>query len=191
MSLAGQKRPSAHGGDQQSGSKPRIVYDLTGDDDDGDDDDGNKDDDDDGECHHPGDLEVDEDGDYWADWDTRCHGDYRIYNSFKRDHPEGYKWDCCGRGGDEPGCTKGPGEDIDDKYPDSSEAELEDGERHHTGELEPDFEGDAWADWDEDCHGPIDSNTNRKEYPDGFKWSCCDQVGTYAEGCVGPEDDVD
>ena len=39
---------------------------------------------------------------------------------------------------------------------------------HHPGDLEPDFEDDSWADHDEECHGTIDSNWCRREYPDGY-----------------------
>ena len=42
--------------------------------------------------------------------------------------------------------------------------------------------GDHWADHDEDCHGEIDTDENRKEYPEGFMWTCCDQTGD-VEGC--------
>jgi hypothetical protein len=48
--------------------------------------------------------------------------------------------------------------------------------------MEVDWSGDFWADTDEDCHGPIDSDENRSEYPEGFKWSCCGQLGD-APGC--------
>lgn len=53
---------------------------------------------------------------------------------------------------------------------------------YHNGELEPDYESDFWADHDEDCHGTIDSDWCRKEYPDGFIWTCCEKTGT-EEGC--------
>ncbi|EAT82605.1 hypothetical protein HBH56_112270 [Parastagonospora nodorum] len=52
----------------------------------------------------------------------------------------------------------------------------------HPGETEPDFEGDFWADHDEDCHGEIDSEWARKEYPEGFVYSCCDAKAN-EEGC--------
>jgi hypothetical protein len=43
--------------------------------------------------------------------------------------------------------------------------------------LEVDFDGDFWADHDEDCHGLIDTDEMRKEYPDGFIWDCCNTHG--------------
>ncbi|KAG6817277.1 hypothetical protein H0H87_010939 [Tephrocybe sp. NHM501043] len=49
----------------------------------------------------------------------------------------------------------------------------------HPGELEVD-EGE-FADWDERCHGPMDSAHNRRECPENFKWTCCDEDGR-AEG---------
>ncbi|KAI0436694.1 hypothetical protein F4803DRAFT_566649 [Xylaria telfairii] len=55
--------------------------------------------------------------------------------------------------------------------------------KYHNGKLEVDYEGDAWADHDEDCHGTIDTDENRLEYPEGFRWSCCGKVG-YRSGCT-------
>jgi len=46
-----------------------------------------------------------------------------------------------------------------------------------------DDDEDFWADHDEDCHGPIDTEENREQYPQGFSWDCCDEVGT-APGCT-------
>ncbi|KAF8207041.1 hypothetical protein K438DRAFT_1576887 [Mycena galopus ATCC 62051] len=40
-----------------------------------------------------------------------------------------------------------------------------------------------FPDWDENCHGPMDSEINREEYPENFSWSCCNGDGL-AEGCV-------
>jgi hypothetical protein len=46
-----------------------------------------------------------------------------------------------------------------------------------------DDESDIWADHDEDCHGIIDSEEMRKEFPEGFRWDCCDQAGDGERGC--------
>lgn len=43
------------------------------------------------------------------------------------------------------------------------------------GELEVDWQSDAWADHDERCHGPIEDM--RDQCPEGFTWSCCDESG--------------
>jgi len=51
-----------------------------------------------------------------------------------------------------------------------------------TGTMEPDYDSDFWADHDEDCHGTIDSDFCRKEYPEGFIWDCCNKIGS-EEGC--------
>nr|GAT52468.1 predicted protein [Mycena chlorophos] len=51
----------------------------------------------------------------------------------------------------------------------------------HPGELEA--EEDRFVDWDEDCHGPMDTDENRRAYPENFTWGCCESDGT-AEGCV-------
>lgn len=57
-------------------------------------------------------------------------------------------------------------------------------DQHHPGELElGNDEDDFWADHDEDCGGPIDTKEMREEFPEGFTWDCCDQVGT-APGCT-------
>lgn len=59
------------------------------------------------------------------------------------------------------------------------------------GDLEVDDENDFWADHDEDCHGEIDTKEMRVEFPDGFKWTCCQKLG-YLKGCTkGPHNAVD
>ncbi|ROW11888.1 hypothetical protein VPNG_04988 [Cytospora leucostoma] len=56
---------------------------------------------------------------------------------------------------------------------------------YHDGYLEIDEEdiNDVWADWDERCHGTMDTDENREKYPNGFAWDCCDKEGT-APGCT-------
>jgi hypothetical protein len=49
--------------------------------------------------------------------------------------------------------------------------------------MEPDYESSFWADHDENCHGTIDTEDMREEYPEGFTWTCCDKLGT-EEGCT-------
>ena len=51
---------------------------------------------------------------------------------------------------------------------------------YHEGELEVDE--DMFEDHDEDCHGPMDSDQNRIDFPEGFAWNCCDEDGR-SEGC--------
>lgn len=41
---------------------------------------------------------------------------------------------------------------------------------------------DAFPDWDERCHGPMDTEENQRAYPENFIWACCDENGT-AKGC--------
>ena len=48
------------------------------------------------------------------------------------------------------------------------------------GEREADNDGDFWADWDEDCHGLIEDQED--QYPDGFTYTCCSQLGD-TKGC--------
>ncbi|ROT43749.1 hypothetical protein SODALDRAFT_46806 [Sodiomyces alkalinus F11] len=49
---------------------------------------------------------------------------------------------------------------------------------YHMGEMEPDDDFDVWADTDERIHGPIASEENKEEFPEGFIWDCCDKLGT-------------
>lgn len=48
------------------------------------------------------------------------------------------------------------------------------------GELEPDY--DMFVDHDEDCHGTIDSAEMREDFPENFKYDCCDGDGL-SKGC--------
>lgn len=52
-----------------------------------------------------------------------------------------------------------------------------------TGMQEPDYDSDVWTDHDEMRHGMIDTKQMRQDYPDGFRWSCCQSVGS-ATGCL-------
>ncbi|XWW99729.1 hypothetical protein V2A60_007741 [Cordyceps javanica] len=54
--------------------------------------------------------------------------------------------------------------------------------RFHPGRRYPDTSDDAWADHDEDIHGPYETEENLAEWPDAFLWDCCDQTGS-AAGC--------
>lgn len=50
-------------------------------------------------------------------------------------------------------------------------------------ELERDWDGNSWADYDESCHGPIDSEEMRSQFAEGFIYDCRDKHGD-AEGCT-------
>ena len=54
---------------------------------------------------------------------------------------------------------------------------------HHPGELDVDFESVVWAAWDETLHGPIGTNSHRRRYPAGFRWTCCTEPGNVSKGC--------
>ena len=126
---------------------------------------------------------MDEDSDLWVDHDERCDGEIDS-NAIRRQNPEGFVWSCCGeKGRDSDGCARGAGSSIEEMYATSPEPSVDgsDAEHHRPGELEVDY--DEWPDHDEDCHGPIDTKMNRRENPEGFRWSCCDALGTYAQGC--------
>ncbi|KAG2145352.1 uncharacterized protein EDB93DRAFT_1151899 [Suillus bovinus] len=51
---------------------------------------------------------------------------------------------------------------------------------YHSGHLNVDEE--FFADHDEDCHGPMDTEENRADFPEGFIWTCCDE-NALSEGC--------
>lgn len=53
----------------------------------------------------------------------------------------------------------------------------------HPEMSEPDDESDFWADHDENCHGTIDSDWCRKEYPEELIYPCCDR-DLNSTGCV-------
>jgi hypothetical protein len=132
------------------------------------------------ELHHPGELEPAEDG--FVDWDDACHGD-RNSNRVKRENPDEYEWTCCGLRGSSAGCTTGEGWTLAERYMSSPEPNFPAGETRHPGDLEVNYESGTWDDWDENCHGKIDTKSNKSEYPDGFTWTCCGKEGTYASGC--------
>lgn len=52
------------------------------------------------------------------------------------------------------------------------------------GEAEEDE--DAWPDHEEETHGPVDTPENRRDYPEGFIWSCCDKTFN-EDGCVNAQ----
>ncbi|KAM7194470.1 hypothetical protein V8F20_007996 [Naviculisporaceae sp. PSN 640] len=60
---------------------------------------------------------------------------------------------------------------------------------YHPDEMEEDLDSDVWVDWDERCHGPIDTEINRKSFPDGFMYACCEKDGT-SKGCTWGEHKV-
>ncbi|GMH64178.1 hypothetical protein TL16_g03903 [Triparma laevis f. inornata] len=140
------------------------------------------------ERHHPGELEPAEDG--FVDWDDECHGD-RYSNAIKREYPDEYVWDCCNQRGSSVGCTEGEGWTLEEKYTSSPVPDLRTGETRHPGDLEVNYDSTTWNDWDESCHGTIDTKSNKSEFPEGFVWSCCGKEGTYASGCEGNSDDND
>ncbi|KDR78786.1 hypothetical protein GALMADRAFT_1268928 [Galerina marginata CBS 339.88] len=51
----------------------------------------------------------------------------------------------------------------------------------HPGELT--LSEESFVDWDEDCHGPMDTPENRRQYPENFSWTCCEENGL-SNGCV-------
>lgn len=52
--------------------------------------------------------------------------------------------------------------------------------------MEPDYQSDFWADWDEGCHGYIHEQAD--EYPGGFTYDCCGEPGD-STGCeTGPHE---
>lgn len=69
----------------------------------------------------------------------------------------------------------------------SSAENEEDACTRHDGSLEVDDDKYDWPDYDENCHGEIDSYDMQVECPQHFIWSCCDEDGGATEGCTrGP-----
>jgi len=64
---------------------------------------------------------------------------------------------------------------------DVSELRYEEECTYHTGGLEVDV--DQFADHDERCHGPMDTEENRRSFPQGFYWNCCEGQGADHPGC--------
>lgn len=56
--------------------------------------------------------------------------------------------------------------------------------KFHPGENKVDKA--SFVDWDENCHGPMDTLANRRAYPEKFVWTCCEE-DTESEGCVTQE----
>ena len=50
-----------------------------------------------------------------------------------------------------------------------------------TGDVEVDIT--QFADHDESCHGPMDTEENRRSFPQGFFWNCCEGKGADHPGC--------
>ncbi|KAM0547045.1 hypothetical protein ACHAPJ_010588 [Fusarium lateritium] len=56
--------------------------------------------------YHPGDLDVDDSNDFWADHDEDCHGVIDT-PEMREEMPDGFAWSCCGELGGSKGCTRG------------------------------------------------------------------------------------
>ncbi|KAF4436083.1 hypothetical protein F53441_13331 [Fusarium austroafricanum] len=56
--------------------------------------------------YHPGDLDVDDEEDFWADHDEDCHGEINTVE-MREEMPDGFRWSCCRKLGGRKGCTKG------------------------------------------------------------------------------------
>lgn len=56
---------------------------------------------------HTGVLEADYESDIWMEHEGEFHGLIDTEKKNRRSFPEGFKWSCCGRGGDRRGCKKG------------------------------------------------------------------------------------
>ncbi|KAK0703315.1 hypothetical protein B0T26DRAFT_600655, partial [Lasiosphaeria miniovina] len=52
----------------------------------------------------------------------------------------------------------------------------------HAGVIEPDYGCDTWADYDENCYGPVDTGEIQESYPEGLIWTCCEKRG-HEDGC--------
>ncbi|EPT01333.1 hypothetical protein FOMPIDRAFT_1015870 [Fomitopsis schrenkii] len=64
---------------------------------------------------------------------------------------------------------------------DFAEEREEDECIYHPGSLQVDYS--EWPDHDEDVHGPMDTPSNRRAHPQGFRWTCCTKDGS-STGCT-------
>jgi hypothetical protein len=135
---------------------------------------------------HPGKAYCDEEA--FEDWDERCHGRMDT-KANRREYPECFLWSCCGgtltsRGcvARVPGAPRVPG-DTGSVSPDT---DSDCDRAGHPGELQVDW--NEWPDHDEDVHGDIDTAANRRDHPDGFKWTCCGAQAD-APGCQADDDE--
>ncbi|RFU76341.1 cytochrome p450 [Trichoderma arundinaceum] len=97
-------------------------------------------------CYHSGEMEVDDEGDFWADHDEDCHG---IIDSeeMRKEFSEGFTWNCCNKNGEEEGCQMGRHQADPAKskrgmgYESGTDAESEPDEEDEEDEDEDDEDG--------------------------------------------------
>ncbi|OAA81751.1 NACHT and WD domain protein [Akanthomyces lecanii RCEF 1005] len=64
-----------------------------------------------------------------------------------------------------------------------------------SGMMLPNDDHWRWADHDERCHGPIDTEEHKRIYPEAFDWDCCEEARN-SSGCelaqhrTEPDDDI-
>ena len=137
--------------------------------------------------YHPGKSEVDEAS--FEDWDERCHGPMDSKTN-RRQFPECFIWSCCGGTLESRGCTRreaGVPRVPGDNGSISSDTSSGVDRAGHDGELEVVWE--SWPDHDEYIHGAIDTAENRRDYPDGFRWTCCGKQADGSPCCIASDDD--
>lgn len=77
--------------------------------------------------YHGGELSVDEDGAYWADWREQTHG-RRDTPGNRESFPEGFQWSCCEKDGTSKGCTRRWHEAVSEANQSSSKRLRTDGD---------------------------------------------------------------
>jgi hypothetical protein len=133
------------------------------------------------EKRHIGVLEFDVCANAWFEDDDETITSIDQFDSeyHRRTCPEGFKWSCCGKRGDEDGCVPGKGRSIKEMYAGADDLEdaeeVENGDHDHDGTLEVDWS--KWPGHDEKRDGNINTAKRRMERPEGFKWTCCDAPG--------------
>ncbi|KAF4625133.1 hypothetical protein G7Y89_g13036 [Cudoniella acicularis] len=157
--------------------------------------------DDRGDCvWHPGEKEVDYEGDFWADHDEDCHDLIRDLED-DPDFAKGFMWTCCEKNGDDPGCKETRHKNAvniicprtQSPVPVSRKREARaieiarcencnEGFNIH-GYKQVTFETDEfWANHDEEFHSYLDALVDDPQFADGYQWSCCKELGSMA-GC--------
>jgi hypothetical protein len=141
------------------------------------------------EKHHNGTLEFDVCANVWFedDDDTITSIEQFDSNYHRRTCPEGFKWSCCAKRGDEDGCVPGKGRSIKEMYAGADDS-YEEEKGDHEGSLEVDWS--KWPGHDEKRDGNVNTAKMRLERPEGFKWTCCDAPGNehYCETATDSSD---
>ncbi|KAI1426941.1 hypothetical protein F5Y12DRAFT_222298 [Xylaria sp. FL1777] len=69
------------------------------------------------------------------------------------------------------------------KEPFSADDNRSNGCRYHPGYMEVNDDASTWDDWEDWREGDPELEENKEEYPEGYRWNCCQQSGE-SVGCT-------